>query len=55
MNLAQRRGEKMISGLNHVTISVSDLQRSFHFYTQILDFKPMLKWIKRAYLTAGDL
>ena len=45
----------MITGLNHVTLSVLDLDRSFEFYTQILSFQPLAKWKKGAYLLAGDL
>ena len=45
----------MIRGLNHLTISVSNLESSFNFYTQKLDFKPLAKWKYGAYLLAGDL
>lgn len=44
----------MISGINHVTLSVSDLERSFHFYTDILKLKPAAKWNRGAYLLAGE-
>jgi len=45
----------MISGLNHLTIAVSDLEKSLHFYTQILGLKGHVKWQQGAYLSAGDL
>lgn len=45
----------MISGLNHVTLSVSELERSFRFYVDVLGFKPVAKWVRGAYLVAGDL
>lgn len=45
----------MLSGLSHITLSVKDLSRSFHFYTGLLGLKPVAKWPKGAYLTAGDL
>ncbi len=45
----------MISGINHITISVSNLELSFSFYTAILEFKPVAKWKEGAYLLAGDL
>ncbi len=45
----------MITGINHITISVSNLNRSFEFYTHLLGFKPIAKWEKGAYLTIGDL
>jgi catechol 2,3-dioxygenase-like lactoylglutathione lyase family enzyme len=44
----------MLSGLSHVTFAVSDLERSFCFYTTILGLKPVVRWDKGAYLTAGD-
>lgn len=45
----------MITGLNHLTIAVSDLSRSFEFYVQILEFSPRGRWEKGAYLSAGNL
>lgn len=45
----------MISGLNHLNLSVSDLEASFDFYTQKLKFKPLAKWKRGAYMLAGDL
>ena len=45
----------MITGLNHVTLSILDLERSFDFYTKILSFQPLAKWDKGAYLLAGEL
>ena len=45
----------MISGINHITISVSDLEKSFTFYTQILGCHPLARWKRGAYLLAGKL
>lgn len=45
----------MIKGLNHITISVRDLDRSFSFYSKVLAFKPLMKHSKGAYFLAGDL
>jgi catechol 2,3-dioxygenase-like lactoylglutathione lyase family enzyme len=45
----------MISGINHVTVSVDDMEESFHFYVDIMGFKPIQKNSKSAYLAAGDL
>jgi catechol 2,3-dioxygenase-like lactoylglutathione lyase family enzyme len=45
----------MITGLNHLTISTPNLDRSFEFYTTILGFKPLMKHSSGAYLLAGDL
>lgn len=44
----------MLQGLNHLTLSVSCLETSFNFYTQILGCKPLAKWKQGAYLLAGD-
>ncbi|KZN58039.1 hypothetical protein N474_25610 [Pseudoalteromonas luteoviolacea CPMOR-2] len=45
----------MISGLNHITIAVSDLERSLRFYTGILGFTGHVKWDNGAYLSIGEL
>ncbi len=45
----------MISGLNHLTIAVSDLDRSFTFYVKVLGFTPVGRWDKGAYLCVNDL
>jgi catechol 2,3-dioxygenase-like lactoylglutathione lyase family enzyme len=45
----------MINGLNHITISVRDLERSFSFYMRTLGLKPLMKHDRGAYLLAGDL
>ncbi len=45
----------MLKGLNHITIVVSDLDRSLHFYTHILGFTAHVKWQGGAYLTLGEL
>ena len=44
----------MITGVNHITISVADLGRSFLFYKDVLGFKPLAKWLKGAYFLCGD-
>jgi catechol 2,3-dioxygenase-like lactoylglutathione lyase family enzyme len=45
----------MISGVNHITLSVRDVDRSFGFYVETLGAKPLARWSKGAYLLAGDL
>lgn len=45
----------MITGINHITLSVINLNKSFNFYTQVLDCKPIARWKLGAYLLAGDL
>lgn len=44
----------MIGAINHITLSVSDLDRAFAFYTGVLGFKPLARWRCGAYLLAGD-
>ena len=44
----------MVTGLNHVTLSVVDLDRAFRFYSEALGLRPVARWYKGAYFTAGD-
>jgi len=44
----------MITGLNHITIAVSDLENSFQFYKETLGLLPLMKHSKGAYFLAGD-
>lgn len=45
----------MISGINHITLSVRDLKETLAFYTDVLGFKLIARWPQGAYLLAGDL
>ena len=45
----------MIKGLNHITLSVSDLDRSLAFYCELLGFKRRAVWKNGAYLEAGNI
>ncbi|KAB8321112.1 hypothetical protein SD81_006350 [Tolypothrix campylonemoides VB511288] len=45
----------MITGINHINLSVKDLEESFKFYQEVLGFQPIAKWKKGAYFLAGDL
>ncbi len=45
----------MITGLNHITLAVSDLKISTAFYTELLGFKSHVIWDKGANLSVGDL
>lgn len=45
----------MITGLNHLTISVENLDRSLPFYIDILGFVGHARWNTGAYLSFGNL
>ena len=45
----------MLCGLNHLTLAVTDLQRSMDFYVRVLGFRPRAQWDMGAYLELGDL
>ena len=45
----------MLSGINHITIAVKDIDESFVFYTNALDMIPHAKWNSGAYLTLNNL
>jgi len=45
----------MLTGLNHLTLAVTDVERSVAFYTDLLGCKPAAAWDGGAYLTLGDL
>ncbi len=50
----KKAGRRLITGINHITLAVSDLDRSFEFYTEVVGLKPVAKWVRGAYLVAGD-
>ncbi len=43
-----------ITNINHITLAVTDIHRSFEFYKNVLGFKPLVKWDKGAYFLIGD-
>ncbi|AKE10069.1 fosfomycin resistance glutathione transferase [Serratia liquefaciens] len=45
----------MLTGLNHLTLAVSDINRSFDFYNNLLGFVPHARWQTGAYLSLGEL
>jgi catechol 2,3-dioxygenase-like lactoylglutathione lyase family enzyme len=45
--------EPSVGGLNHLTLSVRDLERSFVFYRDVLGLRPLARWKTGAYLLAG--
>jgi glutathione S-transferase fosA5 len=46
--------KSMVNAINHVTLAVQDLDRSFSFYTGHLVLRPIARWYKGAYLVAGS-
>ncbi|HTH53360.1 MAG TPA: fosfomycin resistance glutathione transferase [Edaphobacter sp.] len=46
--------DRMVLGINHVTLAVRDLDTSFVFYTEVLGLRPIARWYKGAYLEAGN-
>ena len=49
------QGHLMLIGLNHITIAVSDLERSLTFYTEFVGMKAHVRWHGGAYLTLGGI
>ena len=45
----------MITGINHITLAVKNIEDSFEFYNNVLGFKPLCKWEGSAYFQVGDL
>lgn len=45
----------MLSGLNHLTLAVSQLAPSVAFYQQLLGMTLHARWDSGAYLSCGDL
>ena len=43
----------MINGINHITISVNNINIAFAFYKDILKLKPVMKSNRSAYFYAG--
>lgn len=45
----------MLTGLNHLTLAVTDLSRSISFYQSALGARLRARWAAGAYLALGDL
>ncbi|UVO51818.1 VOC family protein [Sphingomonas sp. SUN019] len=45
--------EPALTGLNHLTFAVSDLERSIHFYRDVLGCRICARWESGAYLEIG--
>jgi catechol 2,3-dioxygenase-like lactoylglutathione lyase family enzyme len=44
-----------LTGFNHLTLSVADLDRAFEFYVDLLGAVPRARWLQGAYLSIGEL
>lgn len=44
----------MITSMNHITLAITNLERSFAFYRDILGLTPLVKWDKGAYFLIGE-
>lgn len=44
----------MITGLNHITLAVKDIEESFSFYRTVMGFTPLCKWEGSAYFLVGN-
>lgn len=44
----------MLTGLNHITLAVSNVSQSLNFYADTLGFTPKAKWDHGAYLSLGE-
>jgi len=45
----------MINGINHITISVKNIDTVFIFYRNVLKLKPVMKSNRNAYFLAGKI
>lgn len=43
-----------LDGINHITLAVIDIDKSFNFYKDILGFKAICKWQDGAYFLIGN-
>ena len=44
----------MINAMNHITLAVKDINKSFIFYYEVVGLVPLVKWDKGAYFLVGD-
>lgn len=44
----------MIDGINHITFSIADVERTIAFYRDVLGLSPIASWSNGAYFTAGS-
>ncbi len=44
----------MITALNHITLAVGNIEKSFAFYRDVIGLRPLVLWDKGAYFLVGD-
>jgi catechol 2,3-dioxygenase-like lactoylglutathione lyase family enzyme len=44
----------MINAMNHITLAVTNIEKSFAFYRDVIGLKPLVKWDNGAYFLVGD-
>ena len=44
----------MITGMNHITLAVTNIDRSFKFYRDVVGLKPLCLWNNGAYFLVGS-
>ena len=44
----------MITSINHITLAITDINKSFAFFRDVLGLQPLVKWDKGAYFLVGD-
>jgi catechol 2,3-dioxygenase-like lactoylglutathione lyase family enzyme len=44
----------MITGMNHITLAVKDINVSFEFYSKIIGLEPLVKWDNGAYFLVDN-
>lgn len=52
--IVEAKERVVITGVNHITLAVHDVSKSFDFYARVLGCKPVARWENGAYLTAGE-
>lgn len=45
----------MITGINHITLAIRNIDKSFTFYHDVTGLIPLVKWDKGAYFTIGPI
>lgn len=46
--------KNLVRGINHITLAVRNIEKSFLFYRNLLGFTPLVKWDQGAYFLVGE-